>query len=301
MIEIKHLTKKMNGFTVLDDVNLTIEKSSIYGLIGVNGAGKSTLIRHMVGSYYSDSGEILYDGESIIDNVPLKERLIYIPDAFATTFGSNIQEIARFYSKIYPRWSQARYEQLISRFKQDQLMNFNHFSKGMQKQVAFILALSCMPDYLIMDEPFDGLDPLIRSVIWDILIDDVTTRQMTILISSHHLKELDVMCEKVGLLHDGKVVMEEKLSYLKEHIHKIQLAFHDDASKAKAQNLVSVLYEEQVGKIHTWIIEGKEEDILTKLSTLNPVILEKVDLNLEEIFTYTMGGELDAFKELFAS
>lgn len=299
MIEVKHLNKKIGTRQILNDVNLTIQRGSIYGIIGVNGAGKTTLIRHLIGSYIPDSGEVLYEGKPIFENNELKSRVVYIPDEFPTTFGSNIREIANFYSHLYPSWSEVRYQQLISRFKQNELTNFNQFSKGMKKQVLFILALSIMPDYLITDEPFDGLDPLISKTIWEILIHDVTERNMTLFISSHHLKELDAMCDTICLLDQGKVLFEYKMEELKNHIHKFQIAFHSEMMEEKAKADVGVIHEEVRGKIRTWIIEGNENQIIETLEKSHPLIIESLPLDLEEIFTFALGGERHVIEELF--
>lgn len=299
MIEVKHLSKKIGHKEILKDVSLNVKRGSIYGIIGVNGAGKTTLIRHLIGSYIPDSGEVLYEGQNIFENNQMKERVVYIPDEFPTSFGSNIREIANFYSHLYPTWSEVRYQQLISRFKQNELVNFNQFSKGMKKQVLFILALSIMPDYLITDEPFDGLDPLIRKTVWDILIQDVTERNMTIFISSHHLKELDAMCDTICLLDDGKVIFEYKMEDLKNHVHKFQVAFHSEMMEEKAKADVRVLNEVATGKIRTWIIEGDEKEILEKLENSHPLILESLPLDLEEIFTFALGGERHVVEEIF--
>ena len=299
MIEVKHLNKKIGNRQILNDINISVKKGSIYGIIGVNGAGKTTLIRHLIGSYKADSGEVLYEGMPVFENNKLKERIVYIPDEFPSTFGSNIKEIANFYSRIYPSWSEVRYQQLISRFKQNELTNFNQFSKGMKKQVLFILALSIMPDYLITDEPFDGLDPLISQTIWEILIQDVTQRNMTLFISSHHLKELDAMCDTICLLDQGKVLFEYKMEDLKERVHKFQMAFASDLMESKAKESVRVLNEVVTGKIHTWIIEGDEHEVLETLEACHPLILESLPLDLEEIFTFALGGERHVIEELF--
>lgn len=301
MIEVKHLTKKIGNRLILDDVNIKVEKGTIYGVIGVNGAGKTTLIRQMIGTYIPDKGEVLFDGQSVFENNQLKEHIVYIPDEFPTTFGSNIKEIAKFYSHLYPSWSEVRYQQLISRFRQDELANFHQFSKGMKKQVSFILALSIMPDYLIMDEPFDGLDPLIRQVIWDILIQDVEERKMTIFISSHHLKELDAMCEKVCLLDHGKVIFEYQIDDLKQKIHKVQAAFHSEMMKDKARRDLDLIYEKVTGKIVTWIVKGDMAQINEKIENNNPLILEELPLDLEEIFKYSLGGDQHAMEEIFSN
>lgn len=292
MIEVNNLTKKIDGQVILDHVHMHVRKGTIYGLIGPNGAGKTTLIKHLIGSYIQDEGEVLFEGEPIYENNEMKKRMVYIPDEFPTTFGSNIKEIASFYAKLYPSWNEARYHSLISAFNQNELKRFNSFSKGMKKQVSFILSLSIMPDYLIMDEPFDGLDPMMRQKIWQILMDDVQNRQMTIIISSHHLKELDTMCDDVLFLNKGKVMFEYELETLKHDVHKIQVAFHKEMMYEQAKEAVKLIKSVTVGKIHTWIVEGDKEAIEESLELYHPMFLEFIPLDLEEIFTYTLGGEV---------
>lgn len=301
MIEVKNLTKKIGSRTILENVNIHVQKGSIYGLIGVNGAGKTTLIRHLIGSYIADDGQVLFNQQEVFENNAVKSQIVYIPDEFPTAFGSNIKDIAAFYSKLYPSWSEARYQELISSFNQDELANFNQFSKGMKKQVLFILALSIKPDYLIMDEPFDGLDPIISQTIWDILIQDVEERKMTVLISSHHLKELDAMCDTVCLIHQGKVVFEYQMDELKHQIHKLQVAFHSDMMKDKAKSDIQLLNEKTTGKIHTWIVKGDLQEITAAIENNNPLILETLPLDLEEIFKFSLGGDRSAYEEVFGN
>lgn len=291
MIEVKNLTKKIDGQLILDRVSMHVKKGTIYGLIGPNGAGKTTLIKHLIGSYIQDSGDVLFEGEPIFENNTMKQRMVYIPDEFPTTFGSNIKEIASFYAKLYPTWNEARYHSLISAFNQNELKRFQSFSKGMKKQVSFILSLSIMPDYLIMDEPFDGLDSMMRQKVWQILMDDVQKRQMTIIISSHHLKELDTMCDDVLFLDKGKVVFEYELETLKQDVHKLQIAFHTPMMEEQAKKTLTILKSDTIGKIHTWIVKGKKEDLQEQLEMFNPIFLEFLPLDLEEIFTYTLGGQ----------
>lgn len=299
MMEVKELTKRIGQKTILDDVSIHVRKGTIYGLIGVNGAGKTTLIRHLIGSYIPDRGEVLIEDQPVFENNTIKSRMVYIPDEFPSTFGSNIKEIARFYSRLYPTWSEARYQRLISSFNQDELAHFHQFSKGMKKQVLFILALSIMPDYLIMDEPFDGLDPLISSTIWDILVKDVSERKMTILISSHHLKELDTMCDTVCLIDHGRVLFEYQMDELKERLHKIQVAFHSDIMMEKAKAEIHLLNEVVTGKVRTWIVHGQLEEIVAIIENHNPLILENLPLELEEIFKFSLGGDRHAYEEIF--
>jgi len=299
MIEIKQLSKNINNQQILQDINLTVPKGSIYGIIGPNGAGKTTLIRHMIGAYIPDNGEVTYEGQMVFENNDIKQKVVYIPDEFPTTFGSNIQEIAKLYANIYPTWSQARYEKLVSLFNQNTFKKFNYFSKGMKKQVLFVLALSIMPEYLIMDEPFDGIDVIMRKEIWKILTDDVLERNMTIFISSHHLKELDATCDTVALINEGKVVLEYNLDDLKQKIHKVQVAFHSMETYTKVRERIHVLHEDTIGKINTWIVEGDIDRIIDQIELYDPLIIESLTLSLEEIFLFALGGEENEIRTLF--
>ena len=180
-------------------------------------------------------------------------------------------------------------------FNRDDLQNFNNFSKGMKKQVMFILALSIMPEYLIMDEPFDGLDPNVRKIIWDILIQDVSERQMTIFISSHHLNELDSMCDHIALIDEGKIVFEESLDELKNDYHKLQIVLESGKDMYLLEKELNILSHQMMGRVHTLIVMGEYEKIDEIVSKYNPIINEALSLSLEEIFLYTMKGEYDEF------
>lgn len=298
MLQVKELSKKINNQQILSDIQLTIPKGSIYGIIGPNGAGKTTLIRHMVGAYRPDTGYVELEGSRIYENALTKEKLVYIPDEFPNTFGNNVNEIKDLYSHIYPTFNEFRYTALMKQFGRDGLENISKYSKGMKKQILFILALSIMPEYLIMDEPFDGLDPQIRKAIWDILIEDVTERNMTIFISSHHLNELDSMCDHVALMNNGKIVFEQGLDDLKEQYHKVQVVMESSEDLYTIEKKLHVLHHGMLGKIHTFIIEGDRQEIEQTIDAFHPFIHESIPLNLEEIFLYTLGGMSDELKEV---
>lgn len=298
MIQVKELSKKINNKQILNDIQLAIPKGSIYGIIGPNGAGKTTLIRHMVGAYRPDTGYVELEGSRVYENVLTKEKLVYIPDEFPNTFGNNVNEIKDLYSHIYPTFNESRYNALMKQFGRDGLENISNYSKGMKKQILFILALSIMPEYLIMDEPFDGLDPQIRKAIWDILIEDVAERNMTIFISSHHLNELDSMCDHIALMNNGKIVFEQGLEDLKEQYHKVQIVMESSKDLYAVEKKLHVLHHGMLGKIHTFIIEGNKEEIKSTIDAFQPLIHESIPLNLEEIFLYTLGGMSDELKEV---
>lgn len=208
MIEIEGLYKSFNDFDALKGLNLKINKGSIYGLIGVNGSGKTTLIKHLAGIYMPNEGSIKMDGEKIFDNIAIKERLGIIPDDLFFFNGYNLKSESKFYKNLYPRWNQKRYEEMLKSFDLPETKRIAKFSKGMQKQAAFILTMSTMPDYLILDEPVDGLDPIIRRKVWQYIVSDVAERQMTVLVSSHNLRELEGLVDTIGIMYKGSIKFE---------------------------------------------------------------------------------------------
>mgnify|MGYP002559177872 FL=1 len=298
MLIVKELSKKIDNKLILDNISLNIPKGSIYGIIGENGAGKTTLIRHIVGAYQGDYGFVELEGMRVYENSEAKAKLVYIPDEFFDTFGHNIKNLKELYQGIYPTFNEERYIKLMRLFKHDSLENFNKFSKGMKKQVMFIFALSIMPEYLIMDEPFDGLDPHIRKIIWDILIQDVSERQMTIFISSHHLNELDSMCDHIALISDGKIIFEEALDHLKEGYHKLQIVLESGDDMYALEKELNILAHQMMGRVHTLIVKGNLESIDMIVSKYHPIINETLSLSLEEIFLFTLGGKYDELKDV---
>ena len=299
MIQISELSKKIDHRQILDNINLTIPTGSIYGIVGMNGAGKTTLINHMVGAYRSDEGKVMIDGEMVYENPIIKQKLVYIPDEFPNTFGDSMKEIVQLYRSIYPSFDEERYYRLLKLFNRNENETFNRFSKGMKKQVLFILALSIMPEYLIMDEPFDGLDPHVRKVIWDILIEDVAERNMTIFISSHHLNELDNMCDHIAFLDHGQVVIENSLEELKHHYHKIQVVFENGSDFYHVEQELEVLDHTMIGKIHTLFIKSDFDQMNEYILAKDPIVYETLPLTLEEIFIFSLGGNKYGLQELF--
>ncbi len=221
MIAVKNLVKRFDGFTALDGTDITVPAGSVYGLVGPNGAGKSTLIRHLTGVYRQDEGEISLGGEAIWENAALKRRIAVIPDDWYYFTQSNIRDMMRFYRGFYPNFSMERYEKLKEVFAIDEKRTIRRLSKGMQKQAAFWLALSCMPDYLILDEPVDGLDPVMRRQVWSLVMGDVSQRGTTVLVSSHNLRELEDVCDHVGIMDHGKVLLERSLAQLQDNMVKL--------------------------------------------------------------------------------
>lgn len=289
MIKAKGIIKKFGDFTALSDFYINVKKGSIYGLIGPNGAGKTTIINHLTGVYKEDSGEILIDGEPVWENNSLKQRILCINDDWHYFGSFTVKEMAKYYESIYKNFNLERYEKLGEVLKIEETRQIRRLSKGMKKQVAFRLVLSCMPEILILDEPLDGLDPVMRKKIMNIIISDVYEREMTVLVSSHNLRELEDICDHVGIIHNGKMVIEKPLDDLKGNIHKLQLAFKDDCID-DIKSKLDVLHITKTGSVYTMIIKGNLEEAKNIIQSYNPVIFDFVSLTLEEVFIYELGG-----------
>ena len=293
MIEVRSAVKRFDGFAALDGATLTVPAGAVYGLVGPNGAGKSTLIRHLTGIYRQDGGSITIDGQEVWENPALKARIAAIPDDWYYFLQASVRDMMRFYKGIYPRFSTERYEKLKDVFAIDEKKTIRRLSKGMQKQVAFWLAMSCMPDVLVLDEPVDGLDPVMRRQVWQVLLDDVAARGTTVLLSSHNLRELEDVCDHVGIMDKGKVLLERTLSDLQDNTVKLQVAYPTAQEPALPAEL-QILHHSQVGRVHTYIMRGSSEEICRRMQITNPVLLEAIPLTLEEIFIYELGGADDA-------
>lgn len=289
MIELKDLSKSFDDLAALKNVNIKINKSSVYGLIGSNGAGKTTLLKIIAGIYQGDTGQGYIEGQEVFENVDIKAKVIFIPDALYFLANYSVRNMAKFYRNIYPHWNEERFVKLGEAFDIDINKNINRLSKGMQRQVAFWLALSAMPDYLILDEPLDGLDPVMRQKIKNLIIQDVAERNMTVIISSHNLRELEDLCDTIAILHRGTIILEKDIDDLKSDVHKIQLAFKEEKPELIIDN-AQILYEENRGSVKLFIIRGNKEDIQNQLEKQDPLILDILPLTLEEIFIYEMGG-----------
>ena len=288
MIEMKNISKAFDRFEAVKNASLTIQKGSIYGLIGSNGAGKTTLIKLLAGIYQADNGVVRIAGEAVYENTDIKQKLFYIPDQPYFLNHYTAKQMARFYKSIYPGWSDQRFLTLADHLGLDINKKIHTFSKGWQRQAAFILALSAKPEFLILDEPLDGLDPVARKKVKNLLIQDVADREMTILISSHNLRELEDICDHIGIIHNGEMLIEKELDELKSDVHKIQAAFSDGLPEQflKGQK---VLHKEKRGSIYLYIVKGNEEEIVKQIRQESPVIFDLLPLTLEEIFIYEMG------------
>lgn len=285
MIELKQVSKTFDGFTALNSLSMSVPDGSVYGLVGPNGAGKSTIIRHIMGIYRPDCGEVLVGGEPVYENIRQKSHIACIPDDLSSFAGMSIRELKVFYQRIYPEFDARRFEALREIFPLDVRQPMRRFSKGMQKQAAFWLAMCTKPDYLVLDEPVDGLDPVMRKQVWSVIMEDVAERETTVLVSSHNLRELEDVCDHVGVLHQGKMLLERSLSSLQENIVKVQLV----TDRPIPQEL-NILHQSMTGRIQTLIIRGDRQKISALLAQCNPLLCDLLPLSLEEIFIYELGG-----------
>ena len=285
MIEVQKLTKTFDGFKALDELSVHAASGSVYGLVGPNGAGKSTLIRHLTGIYRPDSGTVLMDGEPVYENVAVKRRIAYIPDDLSSLAGSSIRELMRFYGALYPRFDEKRFAALREVFRLDERSQLRRFSKGMQKQAAFWLAMCCRPDYLILDEPVDGLDPVMRRQIWSVILEDVAQYGTTVLVSSHNLRELEDVCDHVGVMHRGRMLLERSLEELQENFVKVQLVTEQPLPEG-----LEVLHTSMTGRVQTLIVRGNARAVQERLAECAPLLCDLLPLSLEEIFIYELGG-----------
>ena len=298
MIQVNNVVKTFDGFRALDGLTMSVEGGSIYGLVGPNGAGKSTILRHIMGVYRPDSGSILVDGQPVYENPAVKGRMAWIPDDLYYFLSASTRDMMRFYRGLYPQFDDKRYQALRDAFPAvDEAQPIRRLSKGMQKQSAFWLSLCCMPDIMVLDEPVDGLDPVMRRQVWSLLMGDVADHGTTVLVSSHNLRELEDVCDHVGILSRGKVLIERSLSALQENVVKMQVVFQEKELPQLPGDL-QVLHVSQVGRIHTLIIRGNATEITNRLAAFAPILMEALPLTLEEIFIYELGGEDYAVRDI---
>ncbi|MBR6414091.1 MAG: ABC transporter ATP-binding protein [Oscillospiraceae bacterium] len=287
MIEVKNLRKTFDGFVALDDLTMTVPDGAVYGLVGPNGAGKSTVIRHITGIFRPDSGKVTVGGAPVYENPAVKAGISYIPDDVFYFPSASLTDMARFYAKTYKSFDRKLYEELRQSFNLDPKSQLRRFSKGMQKQAAFLLAIASRPKVLVLDEPVDGLDPVMRRQVWGLMLQDVEQRGTTVLVSSHNLRELEDVCDHVGILHKGKMLLERTLDELQDNVVKVQVVFREGTDLPQTLN---VLHRSQNGKVETVIIRGSQEQVSAALTAVNPLFFDLVPLTLEEVFVYELGG-----------
>ena len=283
MLELRNVTKTFGSFKALDDLSMAVPKGTVYGLVGPNGAGKSTAIRCMVGVYRPDCGEVCIDGSGVYENPALKAIIGYIPDDIFYFPAATLEEMRQYYKGIYPDFDDALFERLYEIFNLPRKTPLRRFSKGMQKQAAFHLAICCRPDVLILDEPVDGLDPVMRRQVMSLILADVAERGTTVLISSHNLRELEDVCDHVGIMDHGKMLLEKSLADMQGTTHKLQMV-------GQPPENLQILHESASGRLHTYIVRGSAAEIDRAVAAANPVYYDVLPLSLEEIFIYELGG-----------
>ena len=295
MLSVQNVVKTFDGFRALDGLTMTVPQGAVYGLVGPNGAGKSTLIRNVTGIYKPDSGTITLDGAPVYENPAAKARIGYIPDDVFYFTAASIADMAKFYRGVYPRFDTARFEKLREAFALDPKQPIRRMSKGMQKQAAFWLALSMRPELLVLDEPVDGLDPVMRRQVWSLVMADVAEQGTTVLVSSHNLRELEDVCDHVGILDHGKVLLERSLSELQSGTVKVLVALPEGRDIPAD---LPILHQSASGRMHTLILRGDAETAQAMFAPLAPQFFDVVPLSLEEVFIYELGGADYAVKDI---
>lgn len=293
LITAKNVVKKFDKFTALNHFNMNVPEGSIYGLVGPNGSGKTTTIKHLIGMYKQDEGKILVNDEKVYDNEKVKSKIAYISDDLYFFHGYSIKDMAKFYSKIYKDFSFEKFNDLQKVFNIDIKRKVNKLSKGMKKQVAFWLTISCNPEIMILDEPIDGLDPIMKENVWKILLEEVKKRKMTVIISSHNLKELENVCTNIGIMKNGEMVLEKELEKKDNNIQKVQIVFSNNSQIGKIREKLSILKEEKVGSVYYFIVKGEQKEIEEILNKYKLTLMEFLPLSLEEVFMFENGGEAD--------
>lgn len=294
MIELNNIIKRFDDATVLDDVTLNIPTGTAFGLLGSNGAGKSTILRLLCGVYHQESGSLSIDGEEPYNNPKIKERVFFINDETVQFGHYTLKSLKNFYKGFYPKFSEELFEKLRTTINLPLDKKINTFSKGMKRQAIMIIGLACQTDYLLLDEAFDGLDPTMRIIVKKMLVDAMIDRNLTTIISSHNLKEINEVCDSVALIHKGKVVFNRDLDSVKSNIHKVQVVFHQinpelpQCYTAEDFPNLEILHFERNQSVYHIIIRGSEEEIKEKFKSKNPLVLDIIPLSLEEIFIYEM-------------
>lgn len=291
MLEMKNVTKTFGGFKALDDLNLHVPQGAVYGLVGPNGAGKSTAIRHLTGVYRPDSGEVNLHGKPVYENPQAKAKIGYIPDDVFYYPSATMEDMRKFYQGLYPTFDQALYKRLDEVFHLPQRSPIRRFSKGMQKQAAFHLTVCLRPEVLILDEPVDGLDPVMRRQVMSMILSDVADCGSTVLISSHNLRELEDVCDHVGIMDHGKMLLEKSLASMQGETNKLQIV-------GETPKDLQVLHESSSGRLKTLIVRGAPYEISTKAAAVKPAYFDVLPLSLEEIFIYELGGVNYAVKDI---
>ncbi len=291
MLEVKNLTKTFGSFTALQDLSMTIPRGAVYGLVGPNGAGKSTLIRHITGIYSPDSGIVTLDGEHIWENPSAKGRIGYIPDDLFFFNSASIEDMRKYYRGLYPGFDDMLFDKIGEAFDLPRKTPIRKFSKGMKKQAAFWLTVACRPELLVLDEPVDGLDPVMRRQIMGLILADVAEHGTTVLVSSHNLRELEDICDHVGIMDKGRMLLERSLEDMQGGTVKVQLV-------GEIPEGLHVLHQTDTGRLKTIVVRSSAADAESILSKADLQFYEVLPLSLEEIFIYELGGADYAVKDI---
>ncbi|MBQ4642184.1 MAG: ABC transporter ATP-binding protein [Oscillospiraceae bacterium] len=283
MLKMEQVTKTFENFTALNNLSMTVPKGAVYGLVGPNGAGKSTAIRLLTGIYKPDCGSITLEGQPVYENPAAKIRMGLIPDEIFFFPSANLEEMRRYYKSIYPHFDDALFNRLYEVFQLPKKTPIRRFSKGMQKQAAFHLSICTRPEVLVLDEPVDGLDPVMRRQVWSLLLSDVAQRETTVLISSHNLRELEDICDHVGIMNQGQMLLERSLADMQGNTVKLQLV--GDAPEG-----LEILHTSTSGRLSTLVVRGAAEEVTAKVAACSPAYFDVLPLSLEEIFIYELGG-----------
>ena len=283
MLELKNVSKSFGKFKALDNLTMTIPQGSVYGLVGPNGAGKTTAIRHITGVYRPDTGEITMEGLPIYENPQVKQAIGYIPDEIFYFSSATLKDMAKFYRGLYPRFDMPLFQRLSEVFQLPMGSPIRRFSKGMQKQAAFQLTLSIRPDVLVLDEPVDGLDPVMRRQVMSLILAEVAERNTTVLISSHNLRELEDVCDHVGIMNHGKMLLERSLADMQGNTVKLQMV--GDVPEG-----LEILHQSSTGRLQTLVVRGNAREVEAQVEASEPMFYDILPLSLEEIFIYELGG-----------
>lgn len=299
MIDIIHVTKRFGKFTALNGLHFSVGRSSIYGLVGYNGAGKTTLLKTISGVYKPEEGEVRIDGENIFDNAKMKQRLFYVPDDLYFQPYASMEKMARFYRGYYPKFSDKTFQNLMKVFGLDADKRINGFSKGMQRQAEMVLGMSAHPDVLLLDESFDGLDPAKRSLTKQLLAEYMAEKEVSIVVSSHNLHEVEDLCDHVGLINGQKLAMDCSIEEISQNRCKFRLAFDREMTEKDFPGLEIKRFKKD-GSMILFTAVGEKNQIEAQLRQMNPLMLENMPLSLEEIFLDEMEGTDYDFSEIFS-
>lgn len=287
MIKITNLTKSYGKKKVLENLNCTIKTGSIYGLVGANGAGKSTLLRIINDVFDKDSGTIEIDDNELIGDALLKQKLVFVPDDLFFFSGYTLLDMALFYKDMYEKFDLEYVKELAGILKLNLNEKINNFSKGMKRQCALICAIATNADYMFFDETFDGVDPVVRTLLKKIIVKQMEKKETTIIMTSHNLRELEDICDNLGLLYKGGILFESDIDTLKTNMFKVQISLKDEFDKETFKD-VEIMNYKKLGSVGSLIVKGDKEEVKEKLEKYNPIILDFLPLTLEEMFIYEM-------------